>query len=530
MGARRLIVLLSLLMLVLSSCEVYTPLNVQERDNGYVPSPVTLSFMFFGDKPTDMDKVLQEFEKRTKQTLNVKIDMKWDAPEEFKQKVKLKLAAGEQIDAVFDASWMNLEQNVAQGYYRNLDKYFNNEQYPGLLKAFSPEFLEANKIDGHLYTVPFVQFFHDIEIVYIRKDLREKLGMAPIQSYDDLEHYFQNVQRLQPDLIPFALKGDRGFFRLFANEDKQITTRMDPYYIVGSGVSFQVVLSEDGKRILGATTYGDPVSAYENLPAPYNDPDYMYRSLDRFVAWNPYVQKDVLNERNPTLLFESGKSAAFEGTLTFWADIKRKLQTAVPGADLEGFVYSTCMRNQEAGCIGTDYRAWNNLAIPVTSKHVDETMRFLDWVYQSQENHDLFELGIEGEHWTEAGGQMFKATSKSSNYLFNAFELTWNPLMSRINMDTDPEALKLLRYSADPQTYYQLPLAGFTFNPASVRTEIAKLQPLFQQMLQVFNVGLDPNWRVTAAKTNEKLRGLGLEAIREELIKQVQAYLDKGGI
>ena len=51
----------------------------------------------------------------------------------------------------------------------------------------------------------------------------------------------------------------------------------------------------------------------------------------------------------------------------------------------------------EKGCIGTDYRAWNNLVIPVTSKHADETMKFLDWLFQSQDNHDLFELGIKGD-------------------------------------------------------------------------------------------------------------------------------------
>jgi spermidine/putrescine-binding protein len=183
----------------------------------------------------------------------------------------------------------------------------------------------------------------------------------------------------------------------------------------------------------------------------------------------------------------------------------------------------------ENGCIGTDYRTWNNLAIPVTSKHADETMKFIDWLFQSQENHDLFELGIEGEHWMEAGSEMYKPMAAATNYQFPRYELTWNPTMSRINADNVPEAVELMRYSADPKTYYRLPLAGFRFNPSPVKTEIAKVQPVWEQTAQVFRSGLDPDWRTTAAKTNLKLRNLGLENIRSELIKQIQAYLDAGG-
>ncbi len=521
--------ILSLFMLILTGCGLISQSGAQHQDVEDGPLPVSLKFMFFGDKPADMDKVLKEFEKRTKQTLNTKLLIDWDAPEEFKQKVKLNLAAGEEIDAVFDASWMNLEQNVAQGYYQSLDRYFNNDEYPGLKKAFSPDYLEANKIDGHLYAVPFTQFFHDIEVVYIRKDLRERFGMDKIESYEQLEHYLQMVQKEEPTLIPLALKGDRGFFRMFASEERAVNYRSDPYFVSGTGIGFQIVLSQDGKKVLGATTLGDPDSAYAAYPVPLNDPDYFYTALDRFVDWNTYVQTDVLNERNPMLLFEAGKAAAYEGTIKFWSEVRQKLQTANPDADLEGFVYNSCMRQMEKDCIGTDYRAWNNLAIPVTSKHADDTMQFLDWLYQSQDNHDLFELGIKGEHWTDAEGQMYKSTAASASYLFPAYELTWNPLMSRINIDTDAEALKLLRYSADPKSYYPLPMSGFVFNPAAVRTEMAKVQPVVSQMLQVFNSGLDANWRATAAKTNEKLRKLGLEAIRVELIKQVEAYLNRSG-
>ena len=45
----------------------------------------------------------------------------------------------------------------------------------------------------------------------------------------------------------------------------------------------------------------------------------------------------------------------------------------------------------------------------------------------------------------------------------------------------------------------------------------------------IFNAGLDKNWRTSAEKLNKELRASGLETIRAELIKQVQAYIDNGG-
>ncbi|MFD2328038.1 extracellular solute-binding protein [Cohnella sp. GCM10020058] len=530
MKRTKALLLLFLLPLLICGCDRFSAAGGQQiTDSSDAPPPVTLLFQFFGDKPTDLDLVIREFEKRTSDSLRVKLETEWDAPEEYKQKIKLKLAAGESVDAVFDASWMNLNQNVAQGYYQVLDKYFNNDDYPGLKKAFPADYLDANRINGHIYALPLTQLFHDIELVFIRKDLREKFGMQPIRSMTDLERYLERVRREEPSMIPLALKGERGFYRMFESQAKQTNYRASPTALSGTGVAFQVVLSDDGKHVLGAATYGDPASEYADFPAPLNQPDYFTQVFDQNAAWNRFVQTDVLNERNALLLLESGKAAASEGTVNDWASTRQKLKTAVPDAELEGFVYIDCQRKREAGCIGTDYRAWNDLAIPVTSKHADETMRFLDWLFQSQENHDLFELGIKGKHWTEGAGGAYYTTSESSDYAFPAFELTWNPYLSRIGADVQPEVQDLLAYEADPASYYRLPLLGFQFDPAPVKTEIAKIQPLANQTMQVLGSGLDLNWQESLAAMNKKLRGLGLERIREELIRQIQAYLDSGG-
>jgi len=492
------------------------------EETAKAPDPVTLKVMLFGDKPIDLAKVMAEYESKTKDTLNTKLDIEFNPNADHKQKLTLKMTAGEAVDIAFDAPWMSLNTNVSLGYYQELDKYFNNDEYPGLKKAFSEDFLNANKINGHIYSIPLTNAFYDIDVVYIRKDLREKYGLEPVQSYDDLEKYLQTVQEKDKSMIPFALKGDRGFYKMFNNEDKVTNAKL----IAGTSPGFYVYLSEDGKKVVGATTLGDDASKFEGLPAPYNDPYYFFPQYDKALEWNKYIQKDVLSEKDPQVLFVGGKSAANEGTINGAAQIRERLQSAIPGSDIEMFVYNSHVRNFEEGAIGTDYKAWNDIVIPVTSKNADRTMKFFDWLFSSQENHDLIELGIEGEHWAKEGDRYYKMTDKTTNYLFPTYEFTWNPTMSRINGSNDEETLKLMDYQSKNETYYLQPLAGFTFNAEPVKSEIAKMSPVVQMLDPVLKSGLDKNWKESIVKMNKQLQSYGLEKVREELIKQVQAYLD----
>ncbi len=93
----------------------------------------------FGDQPKDIQLVFDEFEKRTKDTLNTKLNIQWNPISDHKQKLKLTMAAGEEMDFVFEADFISLKELVPQGAYAQLDKYFNNDAYPGLKKAFPPD-------------------------------------------------------------------------------------------------------------------------------------------------------------------------------------------------------------------------------------------------------------------------------------------------------------------------------------------------------------------------------------------------------
>lgn len=489
--------------------------------------PVTLKFMLFGEKPTDMGQVLDEFEKRTKNTLNVRLDIEWNAFLDYQQKTKLKLLAGDQIDALFDANWNTLTQHVNQGLYMPLDGYFNNDQYPGLKKAFPPEILEANKIGNHIYTIPLVQYYTDLPVVFLRRDLREKYGLPPIQSYADLQVYYEHVQQKEKGMTPLAAGGIWGFHEMFYPENYPKNILYHNHF--GSGVEWNIALSADGKKVLGATTFGDPAEYYKDFPATYNDPGFVYGHLAKAVEWNKFISIDPISMRSGLDLFTAGVASSTLGKVSGLPALRKSLKESNPDASLEYFIYgSACARNMKKGCIGTDFKAWNNIVVPVTSKHPDLVMKYFDWLFSDPSNHDLFELGIEGKHWTAVGEDEYKQMPESARYVFPNYEMTWHPTLSRMNSE-DEEALKrIYKYEANPDSYYQLPLSGFVFNTGPVKSEIAKVTPQWAAANQILKNGVIKDWEAEAGKVNRELRALGLDEIRQELLKQIQEYLDRG--
>lgn len=492
------------------------------------PSAVKLKGMLFGDAPKDLPLVLEEFEKRTKDTLNTKLELQWNPVSDHKQKVKLMMAAGEEVDFVFDADFQNLRELIPQGAYAQLDKYFNNDDYPGLKAAFSPEFIEMNKrYDNHLYTIPFTQYFFDIPVVYIRKDLREKLGFSePISSYEELQQFYEKVLESEKGITPLAVKGNGGFQEMLSPERAELDT-VRPLNL--GGIVYHIHLSDDLKQVQDVVALGDQPEEWAKLPAPFNTMKSTFAQYDKWAEWSKYLEKDVLSQKDHKAYFMSGKAASYYGTISSYAADKKMLQETLAGADLEFFVFKEKIRNMEPQAISTNYKANNSLAIPVSSKNIDRTMKFFDWLFQSRENHDLFEHGIPGKHWEPVGENQLKLLDESDNYVFPGYEFTWNPNMIRLPADLDETAKKYFEYSAKADTYYASVLAKFAFDTSNVKGEFANVQSKADPFIQTLKAGQVKDWEAEAVKLNKDLKGLGLDKIREEIKTQVQAYLDAGG-
>jgi putative aldouronate transport system substrate-binding protein len=238
--------------------------------------------------------------------------------------------------------------------------------------------------------------------------------------------------------------------------------------------------------------------------------------------FNKFISPDTLTGTTGTgKQFAAGYAplSAFQGT-------EDKIKQVVPNAELGFFPISKSNQDMAPGKQSTDGKAWNFIAIPATSKKIDRTMEFLDWIFSKQENNDLFTYGIEGKDWQAVGTNQFKLPDgdKSKNYGFPGYELTWNPTLSRIPAGLPDQITKYYQYEFKPDTYKKNVLAGFTFDQEPVKNEIAKCGTVTQKYMPFLLSGFgDVNENLS--KMNAELKASGVDKIKAELTKQINAFL-----
>jgi len=357
------------------------------------PAHVNLIFTMWGDEPEAMSSVLAEFEKRTADTLNTSIKILWTPQSDYANKLRLMLSAGEQIDSCFDATWITLQDFASRGVYYSLDDYFNNPDYPGLLN-FDSEMLHYNMLESatgrHIYAIPLMQTLGNNVYGYmIRKDLREKYGLPPIKSLPDLEKFMDLVLKNEPGMVPMAANQAGGPYQgLILGFDgmKENPDTLFWQVPVASGMFGCAQFAPDKKSVTNFYMVGDP----RIVNGKWFSQD-MFELTRRWYV-NGYVDKDISSKTAADMqnAFTSGRAAILQEGTANYALRKAALLKAVPNAQVEYWVYNEKMGNMEPNAVRTNYLATNYQCIPVTSKNIDRTINFYNWLFLTQDNHDLF--------------------------------------------------------------------------------------------------------------------------------------------
>lgn len=499
------------------------------------PEETTLKVYLFG-QAEDFDKVVEKFEAETADTLNIKLDIVWSDSQTHREKVPLMMANQEEADLVFDAYWMNLSSMHNQGAYASLNEYFNNPEYPGLQAAFSEDYLaQVTDEEGNIFAIPFTQAAEDIPVIAYRKDLADKYGIT-IDSNEDLEAFFQAVQAdidagTLDMVAPMGVGGSRAFYwldhDLYEKRSANIFSIDSSAY--GIGMEMEAAISEDGKTVLGVATLGDPDEAYANFPAPYNTNTRTDRAVNKLTKWAQYTQPDAQTEDDVQgNLWNAGKIAAMEGNISGYQNYADAAEAL--GGEVGVYVYTEGMRNGEP-FVEAPQTAWNFLAVPQQSTKKDQAMQFINWLFEDSANHDLFELGIEGEDWEAVGEDEYRKID-GSNYTFPGYELTWNPNFIRTNADLPDDAKEIVKYGNDPATYLPSPIAGFTFDNTAtpeLQTAYAAVSAIQTEYQPQIMLGLTRDPAAAEALVQEyyeKAEAAGLETIRQAVQDQLQAFLD----
>jgi hypothetical protein len=447
------------------------------------------------------------------------------------------LIAEENFDLMFCGGWHGLTSYIQEGNFADISSYYNNDAYPGLKKAFAPDFVEAmatyiRQSDGSykkgIYGVNLVEAFEDTRGLMYREDLRKKYNCAPIIDEKTLMAYLDTVAAGE------KANGEEwlglnlwNFFRLdspFYSGKHENVFAQDSTNILGDQTHFYIGLSSDKKTVLNAVVAGDSSVEFAKMPHGYQNDFITAYTVER-TKWNKYLSP--LRGTGDT---ELRAALASYSTLTEFESKVRDDLSANPGAEYGFYVLEDTQRAMQKGALICDMVTNNWLVVPEWSAKKDAVMRFLDWMFGTQEHHDLFQYGIQGQDWIAVGADSYKAGPAADNvkYVMPGYSMTWNATFIRKSefAKTYADLDQRFNYMYRVDTYQLSPLSGFAFDKSSVETEIANVSALSNE-LQLTVSKYEANeavakinaWHTEAAR-------VGLEKIRAELIRQVQAFLN----
>lgn len=466
--------------------------------------PVTLKIILPGDRPADMDLIIKEAEKRMADTINVKLNLVFVPWSDLAQKTQVMLASGEDVDLIFDAPWLHMEQMISAGYYEPLEDLLSKYGQDAV-KVRSEQMFDANKFQGKIYALPLGNTHLAGRTYLVRKDLREKYGLPPIQTYDDLIKFAYKVKENEKDVIPLLAYGQAGqkdvswgAFRAFMEYDPQIL-RSDAL-----GQSLVLYYKNNDGKVYNLFDEMEPRvwSWIEDARKLYTD---------------GLIHPDILALKDIDSVINSGKiAAAVYNEFGVPSSMSAAVAQNVPGAELEAVTFI----QTEKGKNITNFKQANFQAIPKVSKNKERAMMFLNWTAQ-KENYDLLAYGIEGTHYEAVGDDQYKQIG--TNYSYFPYAWIWNPTMDRLNAGFDEETIKHYQFNKDANNLTTSILTGFSFDPSPVINEISLYNATEDKYYSaLFDGAADPD--ETWAKFKKEGEA-NAKKIQIELQKQIDAFL-----
>lgn len=455
---------------------------------------VELLAYFPGDKPADFDLVLTAVnEKLAKDGINASLNIQFLSWNDYGNITTLKTSAGEEFDMFLDAPWLHINQMISSDAIIALDDLVN--QNTNLKNSIPEQMWEANKFNGKIYGVPLGISQGKIGGFLIRKDLREKYNLKPIESLQELETYLYKVKENDPAIIPFATDGRYadGLVNLFNFE----TTGSEVILDVGMDVFYKGTV--DG-----------------NIYPVYEQPGFedTLKRLNQYFA-DGILERNMAQQENSAALFNQGKVAAIQYSGDGVEGLKFVDALKVDGVELEVAIVNPSQT------LYSDFKQWNFLVVPSSSKHPEKVMQVMDWL-SLKENHDLLEYGIEGTHWIAVNDDQYKVV-EGSQYSFPGYVMTWRPNLVRTPEHMIADDLKWYEFTRDANNYELSPFAGFTPDTEAFKTEYAQLSSVKDEILKPLGAGV-----LSADKGLKQLqdayKNAGSDTIMTELEKQFKAF------
>ncbi len=381
-----------------------------------------------GEESEATRRVLDEIERRTRDTLKVKLQVVTLPWLQYEEELKRTIKAGEPCDAYltfFDGSRNVLKTMYDAGMALDLTSLFP-EYAPRYFRSLKPEDLAPVSSDGKILAVRNNYPAVDRVCVVVREELMQKYNVSSIKGLDDLEAFLATLKKNEEGMTVF------------------IPTR--PLISIFASFYGYAVLSYD----LGLVyKWNDPamkVAAWEQTPeyaeALKRASDWWKKGYLSKIPITAAVPVGILSKKFGVWLMNAGASAYFNEVLASLGVRGRFVEFPL-------FPAAVCQRVSSPPL---------GLVINPRSKNPERVLMLVEWAHADQENYDLIRYGIRDKDWVLRGDQYdFPAgTTRDYSYLNRSdfWELFEDVNFERVHVSSPPSFRDYLRRTLTQDAIY----------------------------------------------------------------------------
>lgn len=448
--------------------------------------PVELHWYYSGVGPQEDVKLVEdELGKYLKDKINATVKLHCFDAASYPEKLKNMIAAGEEFDICFTASWgLNYREQASKGAFIALDDMF--DKYAPKTKALVGDtFLTGSKVNGKNYAVPTnKEKAQQYGLLYLKKYVdKYNLDVSKVKTLEDFEPILRTIKEKEPTL--FALGGGCDALMKGTFDDLGAA---GPGVIYHNGKDMKVFMREEAPE----------AQAYYNLIRKYYT--------------EGYVRKDAVTTTSGGADEKAGK-------------IFSKCSSLKPGKDKE-FSMATGQEwvqiNITPAYITNGDTMGSMNAISRTSKNPERALMFLELVNNDKVVNNMVCYGLEGKHYQKVSDNVIKKGPENvkfnpgQNFIFGNVFLNY--------LWDNEDANKWKEFEEYNKNAIPAKSLGFAFDPTPVKNELAACAAAGQDFINGLNAGvLDP--KEYLPKYIKSQKDAGADKVIAEKQKQLDAWL-----
>lgn len=470
------------LSLVLSACGGSG--NNEASNGGSSEKPVNLIWYTIGTPQKDVDKVMQEVSKYTKEKINATVTMKMIDWGDYPQKMQVLVSSGEPMDILFTAAGgFDYAQNARKGAFLQIDDLLD-KYGQGIKDAIDPSFLSGSKVDGHNYGIPANKELPQQWVWRFNQNLVEKYGLdtSNVQTLDSLEPLLKTIKEKDPSITPFSM-------------DKTYVPYV-PYDYLMTNLPMAVKLDTKDYKIVDILETGEMKQALETMHKYYKA---------------GYIAPEAATTSSTTDATTSGK----------WLLDLAQTQPLADNLWSASYGYPVKSTPASDAIITNSSVQGSIMAVSANSEHPEKAMEFLNLLNTDPVLRNMVDSGIEGTHYEKTGDNRMKNLPESKNYDMPSYSLGNNMLLYLNENDPDDKWDQFKKFNA---TGVASPILGFNFDGTKVATELAAVQNVKEQFWASLMTGtVDPD--TFLPKAIDAFKKAGLDKVIAEAQSQLDAWV-----